>query len=130
MTGRKLTIAEARDLPYEDLLSRAHGLVEGYSVPQEDEAAADRMERLERTLDELPDVYSWLMQLESWFDHWTDLYATQFGLRSTEYKQMRERRDAMERAAKAAKLRYEGASRVLTRMLAFDEASRMPHGRS
>lgn len=129
MTPRRLTIATAKDLPFEDLIEQAHGLIEPYAVPTEGEANAARLTRLERALDELPDIYSWLQQLESYFDHWTDFNASQHGIKSLEYKSMRERRDAMERAASAAKLRYEGASRVLTRIMNFDPQG-MPRSRS
>ena len=126
---RRLTIADAKDLPFEELLDSAYGLMRQYSVPSENEPVHVRIERLERSLDELPDIYAWLLQLESWFDHWADLYAAQFNLKSLEYKQMRERRDAMSKAASAAKLRYEGASRVLTKIMAFEFEPKMPRSR-
>lgn len=124
----KLTIAQARDLPFEDLIERADALIADYA-PGETETQEEKIQRLSCTLDEMPEIYRWLLTLQSWFDHWTDAYADQFGQRSREYKQMRERRDAMERAAKAAKSRYEGASRVVTIVQGFDPTG-MPRGRS
>lgn len=129
MAPPRLTIADAKAMPYADLLDAAYGLVDQYAVPEEQETTDQRVERLERSLDELPDIYAWLLQLESWFDHWADLYAAQFNQRSLEYKQMRERRDAMQKAASAAKLRYEGASRVLTKIMNFEVENRMPRSR-
>ena len=126
---QRLTITDAKDLPFEKLLDSAYGLINDYAVPLEGEPTQIRIDRLERSLDELPDIYAWLLQLESWFDHWADMYASQFGFKSLEYKQMRERRDAMSKAASAAKLRYEGASRVLTKVMAFEVEPRMPRSR-
>lgn len=125
----RLTITDAKDMPYAELLDAAYDLVNQYAVPEEPETMDARVDRLERSLDELPDIYAWLLQLESWFDHWADLYAAQFNQRSLEYKQMRERRDAMAKAASAAKLRYEGASRVLTKIMNFEVENRMPRSR-
>lgn len=119
MKAKKLTIARARDLPFEDLVEAADALVEEYG-PTEPENAGQRLARLERTLDEVPEIYRWFLTLESYFDHWTDAYADQSGMRSRDYKRMRERRDAMERVAKAAKMRYDGASRLVTVLQGFD----------
>jgi hypothetical protein len=125
----QLTIAEARDMPFEDLLSRADALIAKYSKPNDGETGGQRIQRLTMTLEECPDIYRWLQTLRSFFDHWTDAYADQFGMKSTHYKQMRERRDAMEYMASAAKMRYEAASREITVLQGFDETG-MPRSRS
>lgn len=129
MVDRRVTIDTAKAMPFEQLVDYAHGLIEQYSVPPAGEASQQRMARIERAIDELPDIYNWLLQLESVFDHWTDALADVHGMKANEYKWMRERRDAMQRAAKACKIRYEGASRVLTRTIELENASRMPRGR-
>lgn len=128
MAPTRLTIAQARDLPFQDLLEAVDALIEPYAVPS-GEMRMEQTARIERTLDELPDIYRWVLQLESFFDHWTDAFKDQFGQNSTEFKQMRERRDAMARMASAAKMRYEGASRLLTKLLEFSEEG-MPRSRS
>ncbi len=128
MAAPKLTIAEARDLPFEDLIMRADEIIESYA-PAQNESEPERIERLSRTVDEMPDIYRWFLTLHSFFDHWTDAYSDQFGNRDTRYKQMRERRDAMERAASAAKMRYQGSSRVITVILGHEDEGSMPRTR-
>jgi acyl carrier protein phosphodiesterase len=130
LNGRpRFSITEVRDLPYEQLLERAWGLLEPYQAPGGDESVGQRQARIDRTLDELPDVYAWLLQCWSWCSHWLDGYAEMEGTRSSAYKQMRQRRDAMDAAAKAAKLRYDGTSRVLTSLANSREFSVLPRGR-
>lgn len=125
--GPRLTIAQARDFAFEDLIEATDKLLEPYA-PADNETPAMRRDRISRTIDEVPELYRWFLTLQSWFDHWTDAYGDQFGLRSKEFKQYRERRDAMERAAKAAKMRYDGASRLVTVLTGFDPEG-MPQGR-
>lgn len=126
---QKLTIDRARHMDFEQLITEVDRLIEEYSVPEgQVESEQQKIARLERTIDELPDVYRWILTLQSYYDHWTDAYAHQFGMKDNEYKQMRQRRDAMERAASAAKRRYEGASRMITLILGFQE-DHMPRGR-
>lgn len=108
-------------------MQEADALIEEYS-PGEHETPVERQERITRTLDEVPEVYRWLLTLQSWYDHWTDAYGDQSGRGSRDYKKHRERRDAMERAAKAAKIRYDGASRLVTVLTGFDPTG-MPTGR-
>lgn len=115
-------------MPFEELIVEADRLIGQYEAP-EFETEPDQVKRISKTIDEMPDVYRWFLTLQSYFDHWTDAYADQFGMKSMEYKAQRERRDAMERAASAAKKRYDGASRLITIITGFD-ADKMPKGRS
>lgn len=126
--AQKLTIARAKDMPFTDLVEEADAIVAEYSKP-DFETPEDERERISRTLDEVPDVYRWFLTLQSWFGHWADAYSDQFGTRSTEFRSMRQRRDAMENAARAAKLRYEGASRRITLILDDQQAASLPRGR-
>lgn len=118
-------------MPYQELLETSAGLLEQYEAPGTTggiETQQEKVERLSRTIDEVPDLYTWFLTLESHFDHWTDAYKEQFGGQSAEYKGMRERRDAMEHMASAAKRRWEGASRIVTTMSEFDPTG-MPRSR-
>lgn len=124
----KLTVIRAQALPFQDLLEQCDALVERFEKPAHPETKEEQLERLSTTLDEIPDIYRWFVTLESYFAHWADANADQYGPRSIEFKKMRQKRDAMENMAKAAKLRYEGASRLLTLEMGFDESG-MPRGR-
>jgi hypothetical protein len=123
----KLTIDTAKSMEFTDLVEEADRIVEHYAPPSI-ETEPERVQRLSKTLDELPDVYRWFLTLQSYFDHWTDAQGHITGLRSIEYKQLRQRRDAMERAANFAKRRYEGASRLLT-LIDQQQGNHMPRGR-
>lgn len=130
MPRPRLTITEARDLDFQDLVDRMDSLIAPYEAG-ENETKAGRDVRIGKTLDELPDIYGWLLTLESFFDHWADAMASQggTGVKNTQYKSYRQRRDACERAARAAKLRYDGASRRLTQIYGEREAASIPRGR-
>ena len=125
-----LTVDEARHMDFEDLLTRSNAILEAYDAPDGGETSDEQIARVGKTIDEMPDVYRWFLVLQSHFDHWTDAMNDQWGLKSREYKSMRQRRDAMERMASAAKRRYEGASRVITVLLRDEETTQMPRGRS
>ena len=127
--SQKLTIDKARDLDYQDLIEECDQLLEAYDKPEGPETKAQQLERLSRTLDEVPQLYRWFLTLESYFSHWADAAADQWGTKSHDFKKNRQKRDAMENMAKAAKLRYEGASRILTIEMGFDEHG-MPQSRS
>lgn len=124
----KLTVVSAREMPFEELVLEADRIVEQYAAPDGMETEPERMERLSRSIDELPDVYRWFLSLESYFDHWTDAMADMHGRNANEYKAMRQRRDAMKNAASFAKRRYEGSSRLVTMILGQDP-EQMPRGR-
>ena len=128
MTRQRLTLDAARHMSFDDLHQQAYGLLAPYEakIP---ESADERDVRIGKTLDELPDIYAWLLQLHAYFDHWTEFMANQFNMKSLEYKEMRIKRDLMENCARAAKLRYDGASRRITQEQRHDEESRMPRGR-
>lgn len=128
MSRQKLTVARAQELTFQDLVEECDALLEKYAKPDDPETKEEQLKRLERTLDEVPDLYRWFLTLESYFAHWADANMEQYGKTSMDFKKMRQKRDAMENAAKAAKLRYEGASRLLTLEMGFDESG-MPRGR-
>jgi hypothetical protein len=124
-----LTIDDARSMPFEDLIQKANDIVEAYASPDKPESEEQKKARYSVGLDELPDIYRWFLHLRAYFDHWTDFYAGQEGTGKSamEYKSMRQRRDAMEKAASYAKMRYEGTSRCVTILLG--ETDHMPRGR-
>lgn len=132
MLPRKLTISTARDMSFEDLVQTADAILEQYAAPAEGgkmEMQQEQLDRLSRTIDEMPDIYRWFLMLQSYFDHWTDAEGDMWGTRSIEFKMMRQRRDLMDRMASAAKRRYEGASRTITVIEGFDESG-LPRSRS
>lgn len=123
----RLTLDDAKDLDFKDLLERGYDILAEYEAP--DMETPQMLEtRISKTLDELPDVYAWFLQLHAWFDHWSDFYYRQ-DKTGLEYKGFRQRRDALEKLAGAAKLRYEGTSRRLTQILGSQEETRMPRTR-
>lgn len=121
---------EVRDLDHEELMARLNALLAAYDSPEGGaELQADKIARLSRTIDEMPEIYRWLISLHSWLDHWTDAMADQYGRNANEYKKHRQRRDLLEKMASVAKMRYESASRTITRLTAFDESG-MPRSRN
>lgn len=127
----RLTVSTARTMDYTDFVEAMDNIMEPYAPPAEGRAETqqERIDRLSRTIDEMPTVYRWFLQLQSYFDHWTDAEGDMNGTRSIEFKLMRQRRDASERAASAAKRMYEGASRLITVIEGFDEQG-MPRTRT
>lgn len=126
--AKRLTVSTARTMDFEDLVQACDDILETYAAPEGAETPEEEHARVSRTIDETPDVYRWFLTLHSYFDHWTDAEAHKWGMKSIEYKWMRERRDAMERMASAAKRRYEGASRLVTIRENFDPTG-MPRSR-
>lgn len=124
----RLTVSAARELDFEDLVALCDKILEPYDAPTGVETPKEQMDRFGRTIDQTPDLYRFFLSLQSYFDHWTDQAAHQHGMKGPEYKGMRERRDAMERFASAAKRRYEGASRMITLRENFDPSG-MPRTR-
>jgi len=114
-----LTIDDARKLDHEDLIERCEAILSVYDPP-EVETQAQKIERLSLTIDEIPQVYRWFLQLWSYFSHWTQGYAEVYGLRDHQTERLRQRRDLFDKMASAAKQRYEGASRLITVMESFD----------
>lgn len=125
---QRLTLDSARMMDFGELSERAYGLLIAYEAPGM-ETPTQLETRIGKTLDELPDIYAWLLQLHAYFDHWTEFFANQYGMKSPDYKDMRIKRDLAENVAKAAKLRYEGTSRRLTQISTHEAESRMPRGR-
>lgn len=128
MARQRLTLDQARHLDFDDLSKAAYGLLDPYEA-SDMETPGELDQRIGKTLDELPDIYAWLLQLHAYFDHWAEFNMNQYGAKNLDYKQMRIKRDLMENCAKAAKLRYEGTSRRLTQIKDHDDESRMPRGR-
>jgi hypothetical protein len=128
MARARFTLDDAKNLDFEALNERAYALLHLYEA-DDMETPAQRESRINRTLDELPDIYAWFLSAHAYFDHWTEFYMNQFGSRSLEYKEYRVKRDLMESVAKAAKVRYDGASRRVTQLQRHDEEARMPRTR-
>lgn len=78
------------------------------------ETEDEKFERINRTLDELPDIIVFMLALESYFDLYATTYMKTGGVKDPMYMDMRVRRDSMERMVKGARQRYDGASRVIT----------------
>ena len=98
-------------------------------MAQSNETVDDLSERLTLSIDKLPDLYLWLLQVRSWYAVEADAVAELHGQRSLEARLARDRRDAAEDAAKAFKVRYEGASRRITILLAEREQAEMRSSR-
>lgn len=128
MTRARLTLDQARHMDFDSLSKAVYALLTPYEAIDV-ETPEELERRIGKTLDELPDIYAWILQLHAYFDHWTEFQADQFKRTSMEYKEYRIKRDLMENAAKAAKLRYEGTSRRLTQISSHQEEARMPRGR-
>lgn len=124
----RLTLDDARDLPHEELIERCEAILELYDPP-EVETQPQKLDRLSRTIDEIPQVYRWFWQLWSYFDNWSAGMATMYSQSDSRYKMYRQRRDLFEKMASAAKQRYEGASRIITVMSEF-EPNAMPRQRA
>lgn len=72
MAKPNLTVHEAKELDYLELIERIDLIMSSYDAPAGNETAQEQHARLSRTLDEMPDVYRWFLILEGYFDHWTD----------------------------------------------------------
>lgn len=125
---RSFTLTDAAEMPFNDLLNKCYAALEPYEAP-DGESTPQRQSRIDRTLDQVPDLLAWFLQLESYFDNIASGSAEAYGMKSHEYKDARVRRDAMERVAKAAKLRYEGTSRGITYQMGFENAGIAPRSR-
>ena len=130
MARAVITNQEALTIEHGEILERVDALLAEYDSPPMGTAETEsaRLTRLSRTIDEMPEIYRWLVGLWSTCDHWTDAMADQFGMKDHNYKKMRERRDLFEKMASAAKMRYESASRVITILSGFDPTG-MPRSR-
>lgn len=128
MARARLTLEDARHLDFLPLSESAYGLLKPYEAP-EMETPIQLEARIGKTLDELPDIYGWFLQLHAWFDHWAEYYMNTNGPKDLTYKDHRVKRDLFADCASAAKLRYEGTSRRLTQISSHDDESRMPRGR-
>jgi hypothetical protein len=129
MTRQRLTIDTAKHMDAQTLTESVYGLLEPYEMHQDLETEAETEHRIAKTLDEVPDLYAWFLTLHAYFDHWTDAFKELYGQQDTRYKAMRQKRDLCEKAASAAKLRYEGTSRRLTQMTSHREETNMLRSR-
>lgn len=127
MSRPNLTLAEARDMEFESLVERCGEILAEYDKPEVEPPPA-RLARLEKTLEEMPMIHRWFLQLFSFCDHWTDTFKDMWGQGDRRYKAMRERRDLFDNMARAARSQYDGASRVITVMTDFDPTG-MPRQR-
>lgn len=111
----RLTLDYLKKADFADVLKVCYEKLDEFAakVPETDH---ERDARLNKTLDELPDWHAFFLEGKAWFSHWTDGYAADsgYGTRSPEYKAAKSRRDALDDVARAARLRYEGASRRIT----------------
>lgn len=119
---------DVQHLEHEELLNRLEEMLAVYDSPSGPELHSDRHKRLSRTIDEIPEIYRWLIHLFSWADHWTDAMKEMNGQSDRRYKALRQRRDLLDKMASSAKMRYESASRQITLISAFDENG-MPRSR-
>jgi hypothetical protein len=123
----RLTLLTAKSLGFNDLVELCESTLADYD-PADDENQLVWRARVGRTIEEMPAIYRWFLSLRAHFDNWTDGIGDQLGTRNIAYKEMRQRRDLMEDFAKAAKMRYEAASRVITLEAEFD-GGHMPESR-
>ena len=125
----RLSFDDCKTMPFEQLMKRVYDTLDHYAAPTGPETAAELDVRISKTLDELPDIYAWMLHLWSYFAHWTSGFEQTEGRSSDHYKDMIIRRDAMAKAASAAKLRYEATSRRLTQLLDAKEEAKLARGR-
>jgi len=115
------TRAEAAEAEHEYLLDRSEAILAWYDRPKGLETKAQQMDRINRTLDEIPQVFRWFLVLESLCDERADFFAQLgTGAKNPGYKRNRQRRDLFKSMAKAAQIRYEAASRLITTEISFD----------
>jgi hypothetical protein len=124
----RLTVDMARDMPFKDLAIAVYGMLTEFEA-KEIETHAELEDRLNRTLDRCPDVHAWILTLHAYFDHWTDGSAQMYGTKDPVYKAYKTKRDLCDNAARAARLRYEGASRRITQLQRHEDGSAMKGSR-
>lgn len=116
---------DARQMPHADLEEALDALLAEYDPPSEPETQGQQVQRLTRTIDEMPGMYRYMVQLWSYLDNVADSFGIAYGTKDAVYKAARQRRDLLDKYTSAAKLRYEAASRIITVMTSFD-ANGMP----
>lgn len=110
-----MKISKFRTSGFQEMMDYITGLIEEANiVAPEAESKAELIERLKRTLDQGPNLYTYLQEATSYLSYWTDMASNMRGTGSDAYKDLRNKRDAADRMAKAVKLRYESASRRIT----------------
>lgn len=123
-SNRPRNFLEILDLKFEDLAEYCEGLLRPFEA-EPDESPIQLDARLNKSIDELPDVYTWFMSLFHRQVNATESVSLVHGVRSAQFKKERVKKDFLEDMARAAKLRYDGASRRITRIQMDRE--RMPH---
>lgn len=123
----RLSLDDAREKSFEELVTATEEILAEYD-PADIEPPMTKVHRINRTLDEMPAIYRWLLQLEAWCDHWKQNYEKTDGRASLNYRKFRQRQDFFESMASAAKMRYESASRRITTDTAYDPTG-MPRTR-
>lgn len=113
MPAPRLTIATASRLPFDDLIAVCEAMLAEYDAA-EDEDDAQRLARINRTLDHMPAIYRFLLGMKARFDNLADDAGNNLGTRSHAFKLQRQRRDAFDDMARAARMAYEAASRRVT----------------
>jgi hypothetical protein len=125
----RLTVDAARHMGAVDLAEHVYGMLEEFEALGDDAIAQEREAWINRTLERCPDVHSWILTLHAYFDHWTEWAAQVHGTKDPLYKSYRVRRDICDNGARAARLRYEGASRRVTQLQRHEESSGMKGSR-
>lgn len=126
-TLKRISSHDLRNITMFDLLDHIDAMMQPYEAKQ-GETRDEKLDRWSRTLDEMPDVYAWFNHCFAVFDWLTDRCKELYGQSDSRYREARQRRDASERAASSAKLRYQGASREITLALGVaDEAQMTRH---
>jgi hypothetical protein len=126
-TPKRISTHELRNITMFDFLEHIESMMSPYEAKQ-GESKDQRMDRWSRTLDEMPDIYAWFNHCFAVFDWLTDRCKELYGQSDSRYREARQRRDAAEKAASSAKLRYQGASRQITIAIGVaDEAQMSRH---
>lgn len=126
-TLKRISSHDLRNITMFDFLEHIDLMMAPYEA-KDKESRDQKLDRWSRTLDEMPDVYAWFNHCFAVFDWLTDRCKELYGQSDSRYREARQRRDAAERAASSAKLRYQGASRQITLVLGVaDEAQMSRH---
>ena len=125
---KRISSRDLQDITMFDLLGHIDQMLEPYASKQ-GETKDQQLDRWSRTLDEIPDVYAWFNHMFGIYDWLTDRCKELYGQSDSRYREARQRRDAAERAASSAKLRYQGASREITITIGVTDEAQMSRHR-
>lgn len=124
---QRLTIVTAESLDQGSLAAVCSALLAEYDSPDDPENRMMRLARVSRTIEEMPAIYRWFLELRSRYDAMADETKEQFGQGHVSYKTCRQKRDLFENFARAARMRYEAASRLITVEQGFDPEEMPTH---